>query len=238
MLEFLLYALLTLFLLVFGLPISIGLRARRSAVDGPLAGEISLGLYQSCVGLALRSEDGGVSLHIVLLNRVIRAPSVRFSSRTPAPSSTPGSASPPERDASTPEQTEQEQTTSDATEPVRTIEAMDWLRIGLSPALSFLRRFPRAFSLQTLWIQGQFGLDDPMQTGALYGYQRALTALPFKRLRLELIPDFCRTGFSGRAHLIIGIHVGKLLLIALGFALHAGLRYALVRYTSRPLRFF
>jgi len=118
------------------------------------------------------------------------------------------------------------------------LETIDWIRIGLSPLLRLLTRFPKAFSLYILRVKGRFGLEDPMQTGALYGYQRAAMALPFKRLHLELIPDFCRQGFSGRAQISIGIHLGALLLMVLGFALHAGLRYVQVRYTSKPLRFF
>ena len=172
----------------------------------------------------------------VLFNRLITRPSLPIATGKKKADHAPSIA---ETETETQSQ-EQSPSSSLPPEPLELgngVETIDWIRIGLSPLLRLLTRF-QGISLYILLVKGRFGLEDPMQTGALYGYQRAAMALPFKRLRLELIPDFCRQGFSGQAQISIGIHLGVLLLMVLGFALHAGLRYVQVRYTSKPLRFF
>lgn len=235
-LEFCLFTLLVWVVLFGLLPISLVLRASRIATDAPVDVELSLGLYRACVGIVLQIQNNRPSLHFALFNRVV--PYLAFALRTKK--STPTNAQPIQQTPT------QEQTAAPAyqdlpaepTDSTNRLKTIDWMRIGLSPTLYLLRRFPRVFSLHMMAIQGRLGLEDPMLTGALFGYQRALMALPFKRLRLELIPDFCIQGFSGQAHMAIGIHLGKFLLFALGFALHAGLRYVKARYTSRPLRYF
>lgn len=232
-LDFFLYALLVGVFFFFFLPISLVLRAARHESNAPIHAEISLGLYRACIGIAFQMRENQPSIHLVLFDRLITRPSLPLTIGKKKVDNAPSIA----------ETQSQEQSASSPLppEPLEAgngLETIDWIRIGLSPLLRLLTRFPKAFSLYILLVKGRFGLENPMQTGALYGYQRAAMALPFKRLRLELIPDFCRQGFSGQAQISIGIHLGVLLLMVLSFALHAGLRYVQVRYTSKPLRFF
>ncbi len=232
-LDFFLYALLVGVFFFFFLPISLVLRAARHESNAPIHAEIGLGLYRACIGIAFQMRENQPSIHLVLFDRLITRPSLPLTIGKKKVDNAPSIA----------ETQSQEQSASSPLppEPLEAgngLETIDWIRIGLSPLLRLLTRFPKAFSLYILLVKGRFGLENPMQTGALYGYQRAAMALPFKRLRLELIPDFCRQGFSGQAQISIGIHLGVLLLMVLSFALHAGLRYVQVRYTSKPLRFF
>ena len=236
-LDFFLYALLVGFSFFFLLPISLVLRAARHESNAPIHAEIGLGLYRACIGIAFQMRENQPSIHLVLFDRLITRPSLPLATGKKKVDNVPSIA---ETDTETQSQ-EQSPSSPLPPEPLEAgngLETIDWIRIGLSPLLRLLTRFPKAFSLYILQVKGRFGLEDPMQTGALYGYQRAAMALPFKRLHLELIPDFCRQGFSGQAQISIGIHLGVLLLMVLGFALHAGLRYVQVRYTSKPLRFF
>ncbi len=231
MLEILFYLLLALSFIVFVLPLSLALSARRSHPEAPLTIEIALGLYRAILGVGLRVQPELRSVHISFFNKLIHAPCFTLKRRSTPRSSTP--ISPPSDPA--------EQTPEAEAPPASTARprgAMDWLRITTAPTIHLVGRFPRAFSLNHLSAHGRLGLDDPMQTGALYGYQRALMALPFKRLRLDLVPDFGRRGFSGRVDLAIGIHLGRILYHALRFALHTGVRYAIMRYTHRSLRIF
>ena len=236
MLDFFFYVLLGVCFLFFVLPVSLVLRANRPEIGAPINAEIGLGLYRACTGIALQIRDGQPSLHVVLFSHAIPRPALRLATEKKTSHSAPSEAEVPPQDQ--PVSPSHPPQSSEPLKPKSELEAMDWIRIGFPPSLRLLKRSPRVFSLYSVLVRGHFGLEDPMQTGALYGYQRALLALPFKRLRLELIPDFCNQGFIGQARIAIGIHVGTLLLIALGFALHAGLRYVQARYTSRPLRFF
>lgn len=235
-LNFFFYVLLAGFFLFFVLPISLVLRANRPESSTPTNAEISLGLYRACMGIAIQIRDGQMSAHLILFGRVIPHPSLRLSTekKTICNASSDAEVSPQDH----PALPSHSPLPSEKLKHKNELKAMDWIRIGLPPALHLLKRFPRVFSFYSVLMRGHWGLGDPMQTGALYGCQRALMALPFKRLRLELIPDFCNQGFIGQARIAIGIYMGALLLIALGFALHAGLRYMQARYTSRPLRFF
>ena len=219
----------------FLLPISLVLRAARHESNAPIHAEIGLGLYRACIGIAFQMRENQPSIHLVLFDRLITRPSLPLATGKKKVDNAPSIA---ETETQSQEQSPSSPLPPEPLEAENGLETIDWIRIGLSPLLRLLTRFPKAFSLYILLVKGRFGLEDPMQTGALYGYQRAAMALPFKRLRLELIPDFCRQGFSGRAQISIGIHLGALLLMVLGFALHAGLRYVQVRYTSKPLRFF
>ena len=236
MLDFFFYVLLAGCFLLFVLPISLVLRASRLEMGAPINAEIGLGLYKACMGIALQIRDGQPSVHVVLFSCVIPRPALRLAIEKKTSPNAPSEAEVPPQDQSV--STSHSPPPSEPPKTKKDLEAMDWIRIGLPPALRLLKRFPRIFSLYSVLAKGHFGLEDPMQTGALYGYQCALLALPFKRLRLELIPNFCNQGFIGQARIAIGIHMGTLLLITLGFALHAGLRYLQTRYTSRPLRFF
>jgi len=235
-LDFFFYVLLAGCFLLFVLPISLVLRANRPEIGSPVNAEIGLGLYGDCMGIAIQIRDGQPSLHVVLFSRAIHRPALRLATEKKMSPSAPSEAEVPPQDEPVP--LSNSPPPSEPLKPKNELKAMDWIRIGLPPALGLLKHFPRVISLYSVLVKGHFGLKDPMQTGALYGYQRALLALPFKKLRLELIPDFCDQGFIGQARIAIGIHVGTLLLIALGFALHASLRYVQARYTSRPLRFF
>ena len=232
-LDFFLYALLVGVFFFFFLPISLVLRAARHESNAPIHAEIGLGLYRACIGISFQMRENQPSIHLVLFDRLITRPSLPLATGKKKAVSAPSIA-----ETNTQEQSPSSSLPPEPLEPGNGLETIDWIRIGLSPLLQLLTRFPKAFSLYILLVKGRFGLENPMQTGALYGYQRAAMALPFKRLRLELIPDFCRQGFSGQAQIAIGIHLGMLLLTVLGFALHAGLRYVQVRYTSKPLRFF
>ena len=234
-LDFFLYALLVGFSFFFLLPISLVLRAARHESNAPIHAEIGLGLYRACIGIAFQMRENQPSIHLVLFDRLITRPSLPLATGKKKVDNAPSIA---ETETQSQEQSPSSSLPPEPLEAGNGLETIDWIRIGLSPLLRLLTRFPKAFSLYILQVKGRFGLEDPMQTGALYGYQRAAMALPFKRLHLELIPDFCRQGFSGRAQISIGIHLGALLLMVLGFALHAGLRYVQVRYTSKPLRFF
>jgi len=234
-LDFFLYALLVGFSFFFLLPISLVLRAARHESNAPIHAEIGLGLYRACIGIAFQMRENQPSIHLVLFDRLITRPSLPLATGKKKVDNAPSIA---ETEMQSQEQPPSSPLSPEPLEAGNGLETLDWIRIGLSPLLRLLTRFPKAFSLYILQVKGRFGLEDPMQTGALYGYQRAAMALPFKRLHLELIPDFCRQGFSGRAQISIGIHLGALLLMVLGFALHAGLRYVQVRYTSKPLRFF
>ena len=236
MLEFFFYVLLAGCFLLFVLPISLVLRASRLEMGAPINAEIGLGLYKACMGIALQIRDGQPSVHVVLFSRAIPRPALRLATEKKTTPNTPSEAQVLPQDQPLPPS--HSPPPSDPIKSKNELKAMDWISISLPPALRLLKRFPRVFSLYSVLAKGHFGLEDPMQTGALYGYQCALLALPFKRLRLELIPNFCNQGFIGQARIAIGIHVGTLLLITLGFALHAGLRYLQTRYTSRPLRFF
>ena len=234
-LDFFLYALLVGFSFFFLLPISLVLRAARHESNAPIHAEIGLGLYRACIGIAFQMRENQPSIHLVLFDRLITRPSLPLATGKKKVDNAPSIA---ETETQSQEQPPSSPLSPEPLEAGNGLETIDWIRIGLSPLLRLLTRFPKAFSLYILQVKGRFGLEDPMQTGALYGYQRAAMALPFKRLHLELIPDFCRQGFSGRAQISIGIHLGALLLMVLGFALHAGLRYVQVRYTPKPLRFF
>lgn len=234
MLDFFFYVLLGGCFLFFVLPVSLVLRANRPEIGAPINAEIGLGLYRACTGIALQIRDGQPSLHFVLFGRTIPRPALRLATEKKTSHSAPSEAEVPPQD----QPVSPPPLSSEPLKHKNELEAMDWIRIGFPPSLRLLKRSPRVFSLYSVLVKGHFGLEDPMQTGALYGYQRALLALPFKRLRLELIPDFCSQGFIGQARIAIGIHVGTMLLIALGFALHAGLRYVQARYTSKPLRLF
>ena len=234
-LDFFLYALLVGFSFFFLLPISLVLRAARHESNAPIHAEIGLGLYRACIGIAFQMRENQPSIHLVLFDRLITRPSLPLATGKKKVDNAPSIA---ETETQSQKQSPSSPLPPEPLEAENGLETIDWIRIGLSPLLRLLTRFPKAFSLYILLVKGRFGLEDPMQTGALYGYQRAAMALPFKRLRLELIPDFCRQGFSGQAQISIGIHLGVLLLMVLGFALHAGLRYVQVRYTSKPLRFF
>lgn len=231
MLEILLYLFLALIFAVLGLPLSLALNAYRSHPQAPLNIEIVLGLYRAIIGVALRVQPELLAIHISIFNKLIRIPQIALKRQ---PSSRPSAASSPEPDHAE-EPSDAHIAPANATRPRG---GMDWLRIAAAPAIHFAGRFPRAFRLNHLSVRGRLGLDDPMQTGTLYGYQRALMALPFRRLRLDLVPDFSNRGFSGRAELAIGIHLGRILYQALRFALHTGVRYAIMRYTNRSLRIF
>ena len=235
-LDFFFYVLLAGCLLLLVLPISLVLRVNRPEIGAPINAEISLGLYRACMGIALQIRDSQPSVHVVLFSRAIHRPALRLAKEKKTSPSAPSEVEVPPQDQPVP--LSHSPPPSEPLKPKNELKAMDWIRISLPPALRLLKRFPRVISLYSFLVKGHFGLEDPMQTGALYGYQRALLALPFKKLRLELIPNFCDQGFIGQARIAIGIHVGTLLLIALRFALHAGLRYVQARYTSRPLRFF
>ena len=232
-LDFFLYALLVGVFFFFFLPISLVLRAARHESNAPIHAEIGLGLYRACIGIAFQLRENQPSIHLVLFDRLITRPSLPIATGKKKADSAPSIA-----ETNRQEESPSSSLPPEPLEPGNGLETIDWIRIGLPPLLRLLTRFPKAFSLYFLLVKGRFGLEDPMQTGALYGYQRAAMALPFRRLRLELIPDFCRQGFSGQAQFSIGIHLGVLVLMVLGFALHAGLRYVQVRYTSKPLRFF
>ena len=233
MLDSFLYTLVVGIFFFLLLPISLVLRAARHESNAPIHVEIGLGLYRACIGIAFKMRENQPSIHLVLFDHLITRPSLPLATGKKKADSAPSIA-----ETETQEQSPSSSLPPEPLEPGNGLETIDWIRIGLSPLLQLLTRFPKAFSLYILLVKGRFGLEDPMQTGALYGYQRAVMALPFKRLRLELVPDFCRHGFSGQAQISIGIHLGVLLLMVLGFALQAGLRYVRVRYTSKPLRFF
>ena len=231
MLEILFYLFLALIFIVLGLPLSLALTADRSHPKEPLNIEVVLGLYRAIIGVGLRVQPELLSIHISIFNKLIRIPQIALKRQ---PTSRPSGASSPEPD-------DAEESADANIAPVHATRprgGMDWLRIAAAPAIYFVGCFPRAFRLNHLSARGRLGLDDPMQTGTLYGYQCALMALPFKRLRLDLEPDFSSRGFSGRAELAIGLHLGRILYQALRFALHTGVRYAIMRYTHRSLRIF
>lgn len=218
---------LVLCTLVLALPLHLSLRVSRQTPTAAIAVEIRFGFYRALAAIALFVSGQQRLLHIALFNRQLPFPRLDLTiSPTAAAKRAPASAQRKEEAAQPEDQ-------DDPPDNERKRDILLLLRTLVRPLLKFFARFPRVFWLNELALQGRFGFADPAQTGSLYGLLEALRALPIKRTRLDLTPDFCTRGACGQLHLTLHIHLG--FIIALGIRL---LAHTILRYLAVRLRFF
>jgi hypothetical protein len=223
MLEIIAYALLMLLALLFCLPLSLSVRVVRLHATAPWSIYPSLGIFRGLLGISLALEADGRRLVPLLCNRALGWPSLRLN---------PSSKKKPVQASSPP-------TSTQSTEPVETPAKstkkrvlIPLLRAITRPALNFITSSPHILNITSLELRGRFGFADPARTGCLYGYIQALKAWDFKKLRLDLVPDFQTQGTCGQVFLALHIHLGLLCILLVRLVAHAGLRWLGMRFTS------
>ena len=142
-LDFFLYAFLV-GVFSFFLPISLVLRAARHESNAPIHAEIGLGLYRACIGIAFQMRENQPSIHLVLFDRLITRPSLPLATGKKKADNAPSIA---KTETQSQEQSPSSPLPPEPLEPGNGLETIDWIRIGLSPLLRLLTRFPKAFSL-------------------------------------------------------------------------------------------
>ena len=92
-----------------------------------------------------------------------------------------------------------------------------WERLSLlkSPTIKFLRVLPRSLSLRQVEITGSWGLNNPMLTGILYGFQQTLSAFPINSLKIEITPSF----HTLNSHIYLNVKLRLYLFLFAFFAL-------------------
>lgn len=101
------------------------------------------------------------------------------------------------------------------------------------PNLRLLTALPRLLTLRRLDVRGTFGFEDPAHTGSVFGYLQSLRPFVGHGLKLELTPDFVRTGFWGHLELRADLHLGLLLFLGLRFGLQIACRWLAKRLRRR-----
>lgn len=200
-------------LLVFGflsLPLAIRLHLDRR--DTTLYLRLDIAAFCGLIGLGLSKKKAQLALHLVLLGRSlfsISLPSGREKSRrSPSPAPT-------------------EKEPSASRDPFALIR---WL---WGPGMDLLAALPRILALKRVHVRGRFGLGDPARTGSVFGYLQSLGFALGRRLRIDLQPDFTRSGFQGQLDLVVHLHLGLFLLLVLRFALRVAGRWLVARLHGR-----
>lgn len=217
--------------LVLVLPLHLSLRVSRRTPTAAITAEIRFGFYRALAAIALSISGQQRLLHIALFNRKLPFPRLDLT-RDPAAGA--------KRASSSAQRKEKMAQSEDQDAPPKSKRKRDillLLRSLIKPLLKFLTRFPRVFWLNELALQGRFGLADPAQTGSLYGLLEALRALPIKRTRFDLVPDFCTRGTCGQLHLTLHIHLGFIIALCIRLLAHMGLRYLAMRLRIAKPRF-
>ncbi|MBI2502054.1 MAG: hypothetical protein HYW07_02340 [Candidatus Latescibacteria bacterium] len=216
--------LLALVLALLLLPVLVAFEAEWPGPAGPVNFQLSWGFLMGGAGLQVRFQAEEWHLHPLVIGRRLAFPRLRLGG------SQEGGAAEP----LLPPQPEKEQAPPPLAKAPSGRAALGRLaRESARPALRLLRRLGQTFHLRSLRLQGSFGLADPAATGQAFGYLQAVRALLRGRLRLELSPDFVRTGWRGKARLAIHLYFGKALFLLACFAARLAWRWWGLRKAAR-----
>ena len=249
MLQALLYTLLGLVLGVFLLPVAIGLRLDRPRPENLLTLRLDWTFFAGLAGLCLHFQAARWRLYPLVLGCRLKFFHLQLHpKKTPRPERAKVSPRPPaepERANASPRPPagpERQARSSEAGprpgKPKASVSAFDRLvrlvDLLYGPGRGFLRYLPRTIKLYRLRLNGCFGFHNPAETGFVHGYLEGLSIFNSKILEIDLKPDFTRPGLNGRLCLVIHLHLGLLLALALIFATRVGCRWLAARLTWLP----
>jgi hypothetical protein len=195
----------------FWLPLAVGLSLERLSPDRWRL-RLNSAFFRGLVGFSLDYQPPSWHLYPLILGRPLGFLPLRSGPKqraSPAPAS--GAPVPTGADRPTRSPT------------VRPADLARWL---LRPGIDLFAALPRAARLKKVRVRGCFGFEDPAMTGSAFGYLQGLGWCRSRRLELELFPDFTRPGFRGSLDLVVHLHLGLLLFLALRFTLQAVCRWA------------
>ena len=220
---YLLYLLVALILGILALPLVVALHVRRDRESAPEV-LIDVALLGGLVGIRIRRPTDAWLLQLTIAHCGLPWPTVV--GRIPSGESVAADAV----EAKTDER-ESVETIPVKSEPF--LLKMRKLRTRLlnashlfaGPAVELLKSLPGAVGIRQLRLDGRVGFADPALTGQLYGAIRPVSeALP-RRVRIDVVPDFVDPTVSGRARLVVHLHLGYTLLLCLRFGLSVARRW-------------
>ena len=170
MINDLLYALMLAAAMLLILPLRIGVRIRRSAASGTLEFAVSAGFFAGLGGLRLQFDPARHQLYPELFGRSL--PFVRIHLPRKAAKAEKESK---KRPADAPKETEKVKEKQTITSSFQNFQKS--LNLLGKPGLSYLSQLQRIVGGLRLRARGQVGLQDPSQTGRLFGYANTLDAL-------------------------------------------------------------
>ena len=236
MLQVLLYILLGLVLGVFLLPVAIGLRLDRPWPEDPLTLRLDWTFFAGLAGFCLRFQAARWHLYPLVLGCRLKFFHLQLHpGKTPRPERAKVSPHPPAEpeprarpsDAG-PRPGKSKASVSPFDRLVRLIDLL------YGPGRGFLRHLPKTIKLYRLRLKGCFGFHNPAETGFVHGYLEGLSIFNSNRLQVDLKPDFTRSGLNANLCLVVHLHLGLLLLLALIFAARVGCRWLATRLTWLP----
>jgi hypothetical protein len=107
------------------------------------------------------------------------------------------------------------------------------LRLLFKPGLQLVKSLPQTVGLKKLQIRGRIGFDDPARTGAVNGYLQVFKLLKNSMIKINVIPDFTRSGAFGQLDIVAHFHFGLLLVLLGRFGLQVTYRFFAVRILRR-----
>lgn len=218
---FFLYAITFLTLCFFLLPVAIVLRVDRHPSVPLFHLRLDTALFRGLFGISLSYRSSSWRLYPLLLGWPLTFLPLRSGKKKASPS-TPAAPSPrtePPPDDSTPSPAEEKAS------PPLVKRLTDLSRRFLGPGLDLLGALPLVIRLKKLHLCGSFGFDDPARTGSLFGFLQSSQLSRGKRLRLDITPDFTRSGIRGRLDLVMHLRLGYLLLLLCRFLLQVVYRW-------------
>ena len=225
LISYLLYLCVALLVAVLSLPLVIALQARQGR-ESELDLLIDVALLGGLVGIRISRPTHSWLLQLTFARCGLPWPTVV--KRIPS-----GAAVATATDAAEakPDGVETVDTTPAESEPVlvkvrklrsRVLAAA---HLFARPTVELIKSISGAFSIRRLSLDGRAGFDDPALTGQLYGAVGTLSrALP-RRVRIDVTPDFVDSTVSGRAALVVHLHLGYILLLCLRFCASVAKRW-------------
>lgn len=223
---FFLYAITFLALCFFLLPVAIVLQVDRPPSTPLFHLRLDTAFFRGLFGISLSYRSSSWRLYPLLLGWPLTFLPLRSGKK--ADRSAPSRQAKPAPDDSTPSPAEEK-----VSSPLikRLTDLSRWF---LRPGLDFLGTLPHAIKLKKLHMCGSFGFDDPARTGSVFGFLQSSQFTRGKRLRLDMIPDFTRSGIRGRLDLVMHLHLGYLLLILFRLLLQIACRWLTSRLPWLP----
>ena len=221
LLPLLFYTLSALVLSLLCLPIVLSLHFQREGLPTTWQLFVQLAFFRGAVGLGFRFDTRNRFLLPIFLGKAMPFPILTLKGKPPKAKI---------------EREKTQQPTSSKTKTAkerRQSNFLGMLRLLFKPGLQLVKSLPQTVGLKKLQIRGRIGFDDPARTGAVNGYLQIFKLLKNSMIKINVIPDFTRSGAFGQLDIVAHFHFGLLLVLLGRFGLQVTYRFFAVRILRR-----
>ena len=221
LLPLLFYILSALVLSLLCLPIVLSLHFQREGLPTTWQLFVQLAFFRGAVGLGFRFDTRNRFLLPIFLGKAMPFPILTLKGKPPKAKE---------------EREKTQKPTSSKTKTAKERRQSNFLcmlRLLLKPGLQLVKSLPQTVGLKKLQIKGRIGFDDPARTGAVNGYLQVFKLLKNSMIKINVIPDFTRSGAFGRLDIVAHFHFGLLLVLLGRFGLQVTYRFFAVRFLRR-----